>query len=201
MEAEKYLKRRERLLISAIRLLDETGLSGLTTREMAKREGISEPAVYRHFDGKTQVLLAIADRFAEFDGIMANTVQENAMEPLAAIRHVIEAYAAYYGGYPEISNVLFTLDFWKYDTVLEARMNSILAGRRELYLSLVTGAVKTGALPESTDVVALTDLLGGLVGMAVQQWKMSGQAYDLRERVSRMLSLILPGTDGGEARP
>lgn len=200
MQAEQYLKRRERLLISAIRLLDETGLSGLTTRELAKREGISEPAVYRHFDGKTEVLLAILDRFAEFDGIMANTVHENAMMPLVAIRHVCEAYAAYYAGYPEISNVLFTLDLWKYDAVLEDRMKAIFANRRVLYHDLVYAAVLSGELPATTDVAVLTDLVNGLVGMAVQQWRMSGQMYDLKERVSLMLSLVLPHAGDKEVR-
>lgn len=198
--AEQYLKRRERLLISAIRLLDEAGLSGLTTRELAKREGISEPAVYRHFDGKTEVLLAILDRFAEFDGIMANTVRENGMDPLVAIYHVSEAYAAYYAGYPEISNVMFSLDFWKYDPVLEQRMQAIFASRHELYRMLVEEAVRTGALSATTDVTALTDLVSGLVGLAVQQWKMSGQAYDLRERVLHMMALVLPETDCREVR-
>ena len=192
MNAEQYLKRKERLLISAIRLLDESGLAGVTTRELARREGISEPAVYRHFDGKVEVLHAILNRFSAFDAGLENTVVENEMAPLHAIRYIVGTYAGYYAGYPEIADVMFSMDIWKYDGTLDARMKEIFGNRRYLMRKLVNNAISRGELPESVDAEAMTGLLSGLVGSATQQWKMQGMPYDLRQRVLRMLALILP---------
>ncbi len=192
MNAEQYLKRKERLLISAIRLLDEAGLAGVTTRELARREGISEPAVYRHFDGKVEVLHAILNRFSEFDAGLENTVVENEIAPLEAIRHILGTYAGYYAGYPEIADVMFSMDIWKYDDTLDARMKEIFGNRRNLMRRLAEKAISHGELPESLDAEVMAGLLSGLVGSATLQWKMQGMPYDLRQRVLRMLALILP---------
>jgi TetR/AcrR family fatty acid metabolism transcriptional regulator len=193
MQAEQYLKRKERLLISAIRLLDEAGLAGMTTREMARREGITEPAVFRHFDGKVEVLQAILNRFSEFDASLENTVMENDMDPLDAITHIAEAYAGYYAGYPEIADVMFSMDIWKYDLSLDARMKEIFGNRRNLMRTLVDKAVMLGKIPGTIDAEAMAGLLSGIVISATQQWKMQGKSFDLRERVRRMLMLVLPG--------
>lgn len=193
MQAEQYLKRKERLLISAIRLLDEAGLAGMTTREMARREGITEPAVFRHFDGKVEVLQAILNRFSEFDTSLENTVMENDMDPLDAIKYIAEAYAGYYAGYPEIADVMFSMEIWKYDRSLDARLKEIFGKRRNLMRTLVDKAVMLGKIPGTIDAEAMTGLLSGIVVSATQQWKMQGMSYDLRERVHLMLMLVLPG--------
>lgn len=192
MNAEHYLKRKERLLISAIRLLDEAGLAGVTTRELARREGISEPAVYRHFDGKVDLLHAILNRFSEFDIGLENTVTENEMAPLEAIWYIVEIYAGNYAGYPEIADVMFSMDIRKYDGTLDVHLKEILGNRRNLMQKLVEKSILQGELPGSPDAEAMAGLLSGLVGSATQQWKMQGMPYDLRQRVRRMLALILP---------
>jgi AcrR family transcriptional regulator len=44
-EIEKeYHQRKNKIIIEAIDLLDEAGIQGLTTKEIAKRQGITEPA-------------------------------------------------------------------------------------------------------------------------------------------------------------
>ena len=192
MNPEQFLKRKERLLISAIRLLDETGLAGMTTRELAKREGISEPAVYRHFDGKAKVLLAILERFAEFDEGLAATVSENNMAPIEAIRHVCDAYAGYYSGYPEIASVMFSMDLWKYGTMLDERMKEIFHARRELISGLLRMAAAQGDLPADAELEGLSDLLAGVVATATRQWNLMDRSYDLRMRVRSMLDWVLP---------
>ena len=192
MQAEQYLKRKERLLISAIRLLDEAGLAGVTTRELARREGITEPAVFRHFDGKVEVLQAILTRFSEFDASLENTVMENDMDPLDAIRHIAEAYAGYYAGYPEIADVMYSMDIWKYDRSLDARLKEIFGNRRNLMRTLVDKSVLSGKFSGTIDAEAMTGLLSGIVMSATLQWKMQGMSFDLRERVRRMLVLVLP---------
>jgi TetR/AcrR family transcriptional regulator, fatty acid metabolism regulator protein len=194
VSAEQFLSRKERLLISAIRLLDEGGLAAVTTREMAKREGISEPAVYRHFNGKAEILMAILEQFGAFDSNMENTVHENGMQPLDAIRHVCLAYAGYYSGYPEIANVMFSLDLWKYSPQVAARFEEILLARHRLMRSLVDASVRQGLLPEGTKAVVLADLLANLVMSVTRQWRLEGETHSLVERMQDMLDMILPTT-------
>ncbi len=193
MVATQYLKRKERLLIAAVKMFDELGLAGLTTRELAKREGISEPAIYRHFDGKVELLLAVLDRFSEYDEVLENTVFENKIPPLEAIRFVIETYSTYYAGYPEITSVMYSLDLWKYDDALGERLKKIMNNRQLLMQKLVDKAQEEGTLHDVYSSEVLAELLSNIVGIAIQQWRLNKMKYDLKKRIFEMLQVILEG--------
>ena len=53
---------RQLILDAAMELLDERGAEGLTLRGLARRLGVTPMALYRHFDGKQELISAILDR-------------------------------------------------------------------------------------------------------------------------------------------
>jgi AcrR family transcriptional regulator len=52
---------RRRILDSAEKVMTKRGLAGITTREIAKAAGCSEGALYVHFDGRLDLLLAMLE--------------------------------------------------------------------------------------------------------------------------------------------
>jgi TetR/AcrR family transcriptional regulator, tetracycline repressor protein len=80
---------KEAIVQAALRLLDETGMDGLTVRALAARLGVAAPALYWHFSGKQ----ALLDE-------MATVVWRQIGEVMAALpadlpwREVLETYAA-----------------------------------------------------------------------------------------------------------
>jgi AcrR family transcriptional regulator len=52
----------ERILDEALALVDERGLTALTTRALGQRLGVDPTAVYRHFRNKDELVNALADR-------------------------------------------------------------------------------------------------------------------------------------------
>jgi len=58
---------RERLLSAAHAALEEKGLEGFTTREVLERAGLSAGTLYHYFNGKDDLLMALAERAAIFD--------------------------------------------------------------------------------------------------------------------------------------
>ncbi len=68
-KAEAPKRRRDRegstraLLDAATQVFAERGFDGATTREVAKRAGVSEALIQRYFDGKTGLLIAVMDSF------------------------------------------------------------------------------------------------------------------------------------------
>lgn len=55
-------KRREQLLDCAARLFAERGYARATTAELAKAAGVTEPIIYRHFDTKGDLFVALIER-------------------------------------------------------------------------------------------------------------------------------------------
>ena len=55
-------ERRDEIVRAAMECFAARGFSGTTTREIAARVGITEAALYRHFEGKEALYAAIIDR-------------------------------------------------------------------------------------------------------------------------------------------
>ena len=57
----KKINRRAEILQAAQKLMVEKGLTGVTTREISKEVGCSEGALYVHFKGRVELLLAMLE--------------------------------------------------------------------------------------------------------------------------------------------
>jgi AcrR family transcriptional regulator len=82
--------RRDALLTAAARLFAERGYPGVTLEELGAAVGVSGPAVYRHFSGKSAVLSALL--LETSDGLLAGgaaTVEAAAADE-AALRALID---------------------------------------------------------------------------------------------------------------
>ena len=50
-------ERQQEILDKSIEIISRKGIQGLTIKNLSKEIGISEPAIYRHFESKTDILL------------------------------------------------------------------------------------------------------------------------------------------------
>src|SRR5262245_50376272 len=55
------VNRRSQILQAAQKLMHSRGLTGVTTRQISKEVGCSEAALYVHFKGRLELLLAMLD--------------------------------------------------------------------------------------------------------------------------------------------
>ena len=56
-------KRQDEILDTALHLLADGGVKNLTMKRIAESIGVSEPAVYRHFKNKTEIVKGIIEKF------------------------------------------------------------------------------------------------------------------------------------------
>ncbi len=56
-------ERQKEIISVSLELISEKGIQGLTIKNLSKKIGVTEPAIYRHFDSKTEILISILDFF------------------------------------------------------------------------------------------------------------------------------------------
>ncbi len=82
-------RRREQLLDTAVNLFATRGYGGATTAELAKAAGVTEPIIYRHFDSKKALFIAVIDRTSE---VITHTWERHlrtAADPAERLRRLI----------------------------------------------------------------------------------------------------------------
>ena len=79
--------RREQIASAALQLIARRGVRGLSIAGIARQIGLVPSAIYRHFDGKDQVLDLVLDQIRRrlLDNVRA--VQAETADPVEALRY------------------------------------------------------------------------------------------------------------------
>jgi AcrR family transcriptional regulator len=184
------LHRKYRLVITAIDVIDELSILGLSTREIAKREGVSEATLFRHFKNKNELLIAVLDYFSQFDDDIFETTVMKQLEPREAITFLVGSYAEYYENYPAIISVLQIFDVIKSEPELAEKVKMILTKRTEFLSQMMTKAQKAGVISPTADSQMLVDILFGFCLELCYKWKLAGKNFSLKEQALATLKLF-----------
>jgi AcrR family transcriptional regulator len=93
---------RQAILGAACEELACSGLDGTKLERVAGRAGVDKKLIYHYFRSKEQLLLAAVDR-AHADLYQAESaLQLEGMDPLDAVRHVVEFFWNYHRQHPEL---------------------------------------------------------------------------------------------------
>lgn len=91
----RFVSRRERLVVAALRPIRERGFHAVTMEELGAAAGIGGSSVYRHFASKAELLAAVYYRAADRLTVATSTAVESATEPGEALRALVDAYVGY----------------------------------------------------------------------------------------------------------
>jgi AcrR family transcriptional regulator len=85
--------RREKLLVAAAKLVATHGFHAVGVSDIGAAAGVSGAALYRHFDNKTDILVALFDRFV--DGLLLGAAEaiDGTDRPERALVTLIAAHA------------------------------------------------------------------------------------------------------------
>lgn len=72
----KKLSTRDKILQATIKLIREKGYKAATTRAIAKKAGVNEVTIFRHFGNKKGIIEAITERFS-YVPILTKAIKEN----------------------------------------------------------------------------------------------------------------------------
>jgi AcrR family transcriptional regulator len=176
-------KLRERGVATALAVLAEEGVTGLTTRNVARRAGASVPAVYEVFGDKAGLIREV---FFEGFGMLGDALGAlpPADDPLEALERVAEGYRVFVGANPVLAQVMFSRPFADFDPTTAEDKAGVKV--RKLFVERVQAAIDAGLIAGDPTDIALVffALLDGLAaGENARRLGSSSQSVDRRWRL------------------
>ncbi len=181
-------ERRTQIIDKAIKIIHTQGFAGLAIRELAKQVGISEPAIYRHFANKDEIILGILDRVQQMGDTLATRLSGTASGK-EKIRQFILFHFDFLTQNREITSVVFSENIFEPNSILKARLRAILTSRYQILRALLDEARQERNLVD-LDPDDLAVLIIGNIRVIVLEWRLSDFEFDLRERGNRALQTI-----------
>lgn len=186
----KFLHRKESVILTTIEIIDELGMQGLSTREIAKRQGISEGTLFRHFASKREIVLAVLDYFSKFDSAIFQSVQCKELQVKDAVNYMIDSYVIYYENYPAITALPPIYGFLLADPDFAEATQSILDQRKNCLLWIFDRGKQLGEVDPDLDGALLADIIMGAFSRICLEWRVNKRDFSLKEKVRAAIQMI-----------
>lgn len=148
--------RKAQIVRSAVGLMSSGGLAGATTARIAADVGVSEPALYRHFKSKQEILLAAMDDIST--RLVLHTINAAGQETqvIPQLRVMSAAFYDFVMSHPEETRVLFEVGSAAGDEEMRQALRDRFAQLLEVVQGVLELGVRKGALRKDLDVTIAT---------------------------------------------
>lgn len=186
-----FLHRKESVILTAIDIIDQLGIQGLSTKEIARRQGISEGTLFRHFNTKNDILIAVLDYYSKFDADIFATITQKRLPSIEAVLFIVDTYSTYYENYPAITAVSDLFGILAHEPVLADKLRSILSRRRNFVRGVIKKGQAAGEIRPGPDGEILTDIILGTFRMVTFRWRMENRTFSLRQTVLAAVTAVM----------
>lgn len=180
-----------------LEMTGEHGPEAVTTRALAARIGITEPALYRHFPGGKP---AMWDAFAEALGArFADAWRQAAAAadtPRERLRAIARAQLGLITGVPALPAMLLSRSLHRDNPALKAGMLRQLGRFQHLLRDCAAAAARAGELEADDPDTTAWLVIAIIQGVAVR-WSLSDRGFDLVAEGLRLLDAALAGPARG----
>lgn len=193
--------RRLRTVAAVIELCGEEEPATLTTGRIARRMGVTQGALFRHFSSKEAIWEAAVDWVGTRVMQRVDAAAACVDTPLEALEAMFMAHVAFIAEHPGVPRLLLGQLQHARPTPARRMVRSLLFRYRERIAGLLVQARATGELREGLDLEAATmQFIGTIQGLVIQS-QMAGEITDTLDQAPRVFAIYRHGIAAdGEAR-
>lgn len=161
--SESFISRKDRIIASAIEIISDSGLSALTTRNLAQKENMSEALMYKYFGGIDEVLVEVVDYYCRFDNQIRYTIKAKEGTNIQKLKDYLEAYATYYDNYYAISTLMLQYEELLHNMDTRDKIAWCITERLDFIADLCEKAIESKEIIDLLTPMELANNITGLV--------------------------------------
>ncbi len=183
-----FTKRQKEIVETSIQLISEKGMQGLTIKNISKAIGISDAAIYRHFDSKMDILLGILSYFEDnTKSIIEKTILQKEKESLLTqIETIFITHCQEFTEKPSLSTIIFSEEIFQNDKRLSDKIFSIMKIVQENVMNLIEKGQNNNTIRSDIPSKQLTIIIMGTLRLIIKKWRLSNFEFDLIEEGKKL---------------
>ncbi len=175
---DKYTKRQLQIIHSAVDLIASRGMSALTMNRIATEINVTEPALYRHFKSKKDILHGVINLLSQ-SGIVPNETENTGWD---LIEHTMQGKIEKFEDYPSLAAIIFSEEIFSGDNDLSTKINNMMEVTQDRFIRVIQMTQKKGNIREDIEAEQIALFMIGSFRFLVTQWRLSGNKFDLSKR-------------------
>ena len=183
------------ILEAAGTILNEEGIGGLTTKNLAKRVGFTESALYRHYPSKEEIIAALLEYlYTNMATRLPPIAAMSDVAPEARLRRLFGSQLEYLAEHPYFLVAIFSDGLLKYSPAIKERMLQIMFIMRSAVLRIIQDGQESSVFVNHIPAEELTLILMGSFRLLMLQWRMDDFEFDVKsaehQHIENLISLI-----------
>lgn len=182
----KDTETRQREIVEAtLELLAESGIQNLTTAHIAERVGITEAALYRHFDGKFDIIGSTIEFVGKQMRLELSKIskEKSAKERL---KRIFFRHLKYIEQHPGNARLLFSDDIHFDDQKLRGFLRDVVEERKQFIQEIVKEGQSQGVIKADMNPEGIALMFIGLIQSKVLLWSLSGSDFSLTRESKKL---------------
>ncbi len=184
--------RQKDIVDAAFNLISGQGIQELTIKKIASAIGVSEPAIYRHFASKSDILNAIVDEIIASRDLTLSLIKSDKMDSSSLLTNFFTVQARMFTDNPSMTIMLLPEEIFRNDKDLQDRISGMMAETRLFIHELLKRGISEGIFHARTDPETLSLMLIGGFRLLVSSWRLQNHGFNLENRTKVYVESALP---------
>jgi AcrR family transcriptional regulator len=173
--------RQKQILEISLELIKEGGIQNLTMKKISKKVGISEQAIYRHYENKFAILCSIINYFNEHFANVYNQISE-IKDTAGRIERMIDIHLEYFESNQATAAVIFSEEIFQNDSKLSQEVRKLVNWRILAVTEMMKNGQQQGDVSKDYSADDLAFIVLGGLRFLVTTWRLSDFSFSLKDR-------------------
>lgn len=177
--------RQKEIIQASLELIAEKGIQGLTIKNLSRKIGLVESAIYRHYKSKIHILTAI------LDSISGQTTPNGAPKIESVISHLEQKLRSRFKTFtatPALASVIFAEDLFQNEALLVQKTKEKVEKSISETTAMISFGQQKGEIRNDINSEQLAIMIHGSMRMLVKQWNMSNYSFDLVQKGDALIN-------------
>ena len=184
MVMKKFSDRQGEIIGAALGLIGDGGIQSLTIKNISHAVGVSEPALYRHFTNKHEILQSIIEYYDDENQKALKSIEDSEMNPLAQLESFHRRLVTQFAGNPALSITLLFNEVFQNDRKLMHRISKIMTRTQARITRIIEEGQGKGLIRRDISARFLSTVLIGVVRLTITRWRLANFGFDLEKEGS-----------------
>jgi AcrR family transcriptional regulator len=183
-------ERQTEILLVVLELIGKKGIQGLTIKNISKEIGISEPAIYRHFASKSDILLGVLSNFKEMAIMLSEIVENYNAAATEKLDFLFSRMLDLFSETPSMVSVIFSEEIFNNDETLKSKINEIVTLHTNTIEAIILNGQNENNIRTDIDEKSLALIVMGSFRLLVKKWEFSNHSFNLMEKGKTHIQII-----------
>ena len=189
-------ERREVTVETVIELAGEQNPSEITTAAIAKRMGVTQGALFRHFPNKEAILQSVMEWVSKRLLARIDKAISKQSSPIAALEAMFMAHVDFVSKHPGVPRMLFGELQGAQESAPKRMVQLMIKGYSVKLKALLDEGVKTGDFDSELDTESASLLFIGTIQGLVMQSLLAGDVKKMRKDAPGVFAIYQRGIRG-----